>query len=339
MIFSYSKHILSFQKPAKTSRGEYIEKPSWLLQLSQENTSGVGEASPLWDLSVDGKKDIDTILRGIPHELSEQDILNLLEEWQPGSNSSLPSLRFALHCAYLDLKNGGSGTWCNTNFTHKTKGIPINGLVWMNDIESMEKEALSKIKQGFRCIKFKVGALDFDSECKLLERIRKEFTSNQLEIRLDANGAFSVDTALEQLKDLSRFNIHSIEQPIYPGLEIMEKLCRESAIDIALDEELIGMAVGSASVYLSKLKPKYLILKPTLLGGLDICDAWIKVAESAGIGWWSTSALEGNIGLYAIAQWVSEKENLRYQGLGTGSLFVENFPSKTEVKGEELWVK
>ena len=339
MILSHSKHILSFQKPAKTSRGEYIEKPSWLIQIGDEIKQGTGEASPLWDLSVDGKADIDKELQGLPEQISESDLLDLLESWVPGKAGALPSLRFAFHCAFLDYKSGATGVWVDTAFTQKNAGIPINGLVWMNSIEAMEEEANLKISHGFRCIKFKVGALDFDAECKLLERIRAKHSPFHLEIRLDANGAFSEDTALEQLKDLQRFGIHSIEQPIKAGLESMEKVCRESAIDVALDEELIGIDPKLGTALLHRLKPRYIILKPTLLGGLDLCDQWIHSAAMTNCGWWSTSALEGNIGLFAIAQWVSQKTHIPYQGLGTGSLFVENFPAKTEVRGEKLWRK
>ncbi len=339
MFISYSKHLLSFQKPAKTSRGEYVEKPSWLVHLGDKVIKGSGEASPLWDLSIDGKVDIDKKLQELPEQISESDLLDLLESWVPGKPGALPSLRFAFHCAFLDYKTGGTGIWVDSAFTQKQSGIPINGLVWMNSIETMEEEAYSKISQGFRCIKFKVGALDFDEECKLLERIRAKHSAFQLEIRLDANGAFAEDTAVEQLKELYRFGIHSIEQPIKAGLESMEKVCRESAIDVALDEELIGIDPKNGTSLLTRLKPRYIILKPTLLGGLDLCDQWINSAKRADCGWWSTSALEGNVGLFAIAQWVSQKPNIPYQGLGTGSLFVENFPAKTEVRGEQLWRK
>ncbi|MFN5889123.1 MAG: o-succinylbenzoate synthase [Bacteroidota bacterium] len=339
MLISHSKHLLSFQKPAKTSRGEYLEKPSWLINLGDGVIHGTGEASPLWDLSIDGNADIDTVLSLLPDEISESDFLSLLESWEPGTNCALPSIRFAFHTAYLDYKSGGTGIWVNNDFTHKKVGIPINGLVWMNTIEAMEEEALTKIKQGFRCIKFKIGALDFDAECRLLERIRSKYSAFELEIRLDANGALGEDTALEQLKELHRFSIHSMEQPIRAGLESMEKICRESSIDIALDEELIGIAPAKGKALITRLKPRYLILKPTLLGGLDLCDRWIQVAETVGCGWWSTSALEGNVGLFAIAQWVSQKPNIPYQGLGTGALFMENFPSNTEIRGEYLWRK
>jgi O-succinylbenzoate synthase len=238
-----------------------------------------------------------------------------------------------------------SGT---NNFLSKKSGIPINGLVWMNDIDSMEEEANQKINAGFKIIKFKVGALDFDAECRLFERIRKKHSAFDLEIRLDANGAFSPDTALEQLGELSRFEIHSLEQPIRANnWDDMQKICALSPIDIALDEELIGYSNHNESELredarklLQYIKPKYIILKPTFIGGLDRCDIWAEESWKNEIGWWSTSALEGNIGLFAIAKWASKYMNhpkFMVQGLGTGSLFVKNFPANTEVKNGHLY--
>lgn len=234
------------------------------------------------------------------------------------------------------------------DFLSKKSGIPINGLVWMNDIESMEEEAIQKINAGFKIIKFKVGALDFDSECRLLERIRKKHSAFKLEIRLDANGAFYPDTALEQLRELSRFDIHSLEQPIKAkNWDDMQKICALSPIDIALDEELIGYSNQNgnelrkdAQKLLQYIQPKYIILKPTFIGGLDRCDIWAEESWKNEIGWWSTSALEGNIGLFAIAKWASKYMNhpkFMVQGLGTGNLFVKNFPANTEVKNGHLY--
>ena len=337
MKLSFSKHLLTFKKPAKTSRGEYLEKPSWLIQLSENGKTGVGEASPLADLSTDGQVDVLARLNQLPEEISDDTIEDYLERWKPGKAEALPAVRFGLHCALLDLKSGGNGIWINSGFTRFEQGIPINGLVWMNNIEQMEEEAQLKIQKGFRCIKFKVGALDFDAECKLLERLRKNHSAFKLEIRLDANGAFETDTALEQIKELRRFEIHSIEQPVKPGYALLDKICAESTIPVALDEELIGHSLESGAALIKQTKPRYIVLKPTLLGGLDLCDGWIQMAENTQTKWWATSALEGNLGLFAISQWVSQYENKLHQGLGTGSLFVQNFPSKTDVKGEFLW--
>lgn len=248
-----------------------------------------------------------------------------------------------------NISNNYSDTRSFANdFLSKKSGIPINGLVWMNDIESMEEEANQKIDSGFNIIKFKVGALDFDSECRLLERIRKKHSAFQLEIRLDANGAFSPDTAMEQLRELSRFDIHSLEQPIKSNQwDDMQRICAISPIDIALDEELIGYSNKNGSELredaqklLQYIKPKYIILKPTFIGGLDRCDIWVEESWKNEIGWWSTSALEGNVGLFAIAKWASKYLNhpqFMVQGLGTGSLFVKNFPANTEVKNGHLY--
>jgi len=207
----------------------------------------------------------------------------------------------------------------------------------MNDVDAMYQEAIAKIESGFNVIKFKVGALDFDEECRLLEKIRKQYSAFKITLRLDANGAFQAPEAIEQLKELSRFEIHSIEQPIATGQwDDMERLCMESPIDIALDEELIGLPPAKGAAMLRYINPKYVILKPNLIGGVAIADEWIAVAQKQDIRWWATSALESNIGLNAIAQWVSTYKNPLHQGLGTGSLFSNNF--KSPLKLENGWM-
>jgi len=336
MYISIEKHILEFIKPAKTSRGEYVEKPAYLLWIKDGNVSVCGEASPLHDLSIDGKVDMAEVVRPFEYQkLTPQDLLEILDSWK-----AYPSLRFALFCCLEKLKVQGENKniWVNNAFTSGLEGIKINGLVWMNDIDSMYQEAIEKIHAGFTCIKIKVGALDFDAECRLIEKIRKQFNAFKIELRLDANGGFLKDDALFQIKELSRFEIHSLEQPIKAYQpEMMGEICAKSKIDIALDEELIGVNIDGAASLLSVISPKYIILKPTLLGGFDVCDAWITAASKQNIGWWSTSALEGNIGLSDIAQWVSTYKLSMPQGLGTGSLFVKNFPSKTKTDKEHLF--
>jgi O-succinylbenzoate synthase len=336
MYISIEKHILEFIKPAKTSRGEYVEKPAYLLWIKDGNVSVCGEASPLHDLSIDGKVDLAEVVRPFEYQkLTPQDLLEILDSWK-----AYPSLRFALFCCLEKLKVQGENKniWVNNAFTSGLEGIKINGLVWMNDIDSMYQEAIEKIHAGFTCIKIKVGALDFDAECRLIEKIRKQFNAFKIELRLDANGGFLKDDALFQIKELSRFEIHSLEQPIKAYQpEMMGEICAKSKIDIALDEELIGVNIDGAASLLSVISPKYIILKPTLLGGFDVCDAWITAASKQNIGWWSTSALEGNIGLSDIAQWVSTYKLSMPQGLGTGSLFVKNFPSKTKTDKEHLF--
>ncbi len=327
MILTAEKHVLQFIKPAKTSRGEYAEKDVLLLTLKEGNTVYQAEVAPLSDLSVDGKLDLLGLISPfLEQSHTENSLMELLEFCTP-----YPSLRFGVY-ALLQKLRAHSTIWADTPFTRKESALKINGLVWMNDIESMSEEAENKVNQGFTCIKFKVGALDFDAECRMLEAFRKRHKAFDIEIRLDANGAFPSDSALSMLKDLSRFEIHSIEQPIKAeNHDWMARICRESAIDIALDEELIGFPVENAHHLLTQLKPQYIILKPTLIGGFDRCDSWIKTALKENIGWWSTSALEGNIGLFDIAQWVSAYPVTMPQGLGTGALFVKNFPQNTRV--------
>jgi len=335
MRLRVESHILQFIKPAKTSRGEYSSKTAHVLICEDElgKPLAMGEASPLVDLSVDGKEDLTSIVQSISHkEFTLSGLHELLEEWE-----KYPTLRFALYCIIIKLEG-----FPETPFSRGESNISINGLVWMNDIESMEEEANQKVNQGFNIIKFKVGALDFDAECRLLERFRNRYNPFQVEIRLDANGAFLPEDALSQLKDLSRFTIHSIEQPIKPKqFDWLTKICKESKIPIALDEELIGYNVREHKTLLSHVAPHYLILKPTLLGGFDHCDNWIKAASKFDIGWWSTSALEGSLGLYDIARWVSKYPLQMAQGLGTGSLFVKNLDlgPQTKVVGGDLWAR
>lgn len=329
MIFEYKKETLHFRKPAKTSRGEYLEKTSYVLFLNGiDDKKFTAEASPLVDLSIDGKENFELLLQPlVGKQFTRKTLLSIIEDFK-----KYPTLRFAFVCLLKkwDAKNN---TWVKNPFTQGESKIEINGLVWMNDLDSMREEAFQKINAGFRCIKLKVGALDFDAECKLIEEIRKKNNAFKTEIRLDANGAFLYDEAREKLNELSRFEIHSIEQPIKAGhWDELECVIAQSEIDIALDEELIGLPLGDAGRLLDKTNPEYLILKPTLIGGFDRCDQWINEATKRGIGWWSTSALEGNIGLYDIAQWVSQYSKLMPQGLGTGSLFVKNFPTKTKAE-------
>lgn len=379
LFLHIEKHQLKFIKPAKTSRGEYIQKDVWIVGVSNERIRenifgegldyqpwfenyrqkkkedptlplciGFGEAAPLPDLSVDGKFDLLEVMNPyVGRAISLVEIKDLLLSWQPRSSKPFqagltetgfyPTLRFALHCALEQYSNGGLDTWHRNGFTEKQTGIRINGLVWMNEVDAMYEEAKAKIGDGFGCIKFKVGALDFDAECRLIEKIRKEFGESKLEIRLDANGAFAEADALEKLKELQRFHVHSIEQPIKAGSEFLEEMIAKSMIPVALDEELIGLSLESGALLLKRTKPHYIILKPTLLGGLDLSDEWIKLASKGNIGWWSTSALEGNVGLYSIAHWVSNKHISMPQGLGTGSLYKTNFSSETYIAGESLW--
>lgn len=333
IALSWKTYRLDFIKPARTSRGEYNTKDVLILELNTGSCRGVGEASPLPDLSIDGSADLEKPLIQVQEWFRQgMDLQEILEQL-----TAFPSLQFALDSAWRQVLTC-SPVMFDTAFTRGEKPIPINGLVWMEDIVSMENEALRKAEQGFSCIKFKVGAQDHDAECRMLENFRKKFSAFQVELRLDANGAYSSTEVHEILNDLHRFGIHSIEQPVKAGQwELIEEVCRKSKIPVALDEELIGVSINDGPQLLKAVNPAYIILKPGLLGGFANCDRWIGMAEKINCGWWATSALESNVGLGHIAQWVSAKNNPLHQGLGTGALYKNNFPSGTRLKGEQMW--
>lgn len=326
MFASYFKYELQFKKPARTSRGEMTSHEVYYIQLQQNSRKAWGEAAPLKGLSIDDRPDFEAKLKGCCEFINQGlpiDALELVE---------FPSLQFAFETAQLALQFDEPFKLFN-NLFYQGKSISINGLVWMNELSEMLDEAFTKAEQGFTCIKFKVGALDFDAECRMLEAFRKRYSSFKIDIRLDANGAFATHEAEEKLKELSRFEIHSIEQPIKQGQQDwMHELCRKNIIDIALDEELIGMrSKEEKRTVLNHIKPQYIILKPTLIGGLNRADEWINLAQQNNIGWWATSALESNIGLNAIAQWCAQYNLILPQGLGTGSLYSNNISSPLRV--------
>lgn len=332
--FSCKKYILHFKKPAGTSRGTLTEKPSWLIQIrdNEKNIEGIGEAAILPGLSIDDRPDFEEKVNEVCRLLNEKQELMM-----PEGLSAWPALIFGLETALLDIQYGGRKLLFDNDFSRGNAGIPINGLVWMDNIEGMWLQVQEKITAGFPCIKLKIGALDFESELGLLQRIRSTYGS-EAEIRLDANGAFSAADALLKLEKLSAYRIHSIEQPIKQGQhKAMAVLCRSSPIPIALDEELIGIVSGKdKAALLSEIKPQYIILKPSLIGGFTSADEWISMAENTGSGWWATSGLESNIGLNAIAQWTGSKNIKLPQGLGTGSLFTNNIPMPLEIKSGQL---
>ena len=331
-MFTYSlqKHELKFKVPAKTSRNTFTTSTIFLITLNdiQTGKQGIGEASPLSLLSLDDVPNYQLILEKKLDEFCQVGSLDQL------SLAAYPSIRFGIETALLNMSADSEGVIFNSDFTARKKAIPVNGLVWMNDSPTMYKEAIEKIQAGFNVIKIKVGALDFDEECRLLEKIRKQFSAFKITLRVDANGAFDAEDALEKLNELKRFELHSIEQPIAAGQwDWMQKICAESPVDIALDEELIGVNVfEQADKMIKHIKPSYLILKPNLIGGLSISDQWITFAHKHHVGWWATSALESNVGLNAIAQWVSTYQNPLHQGLGTGSLFSNNFSSRLKME-------
>jgi len=329
---SVTKHILKFNEPSGTSRGILTEKPSWFLRIwDSENPEivGIGEISTIPKLSPETDEVVE-------HQL-EQKLRNLNavnvsddEQWR-----NLPALRFGFETALLDLQNGGKHILYQSDFTSGKTGIPINGLVWMGDFETMGRRVQQKIDEGFRCIKLKIGAIDFQQELRLIEFIANNFP--EIEIRLDANGAFNPNDALQKLNTISKFPIHSIEQPIRAGQwQQMAQLCKQSPIRIALDEELIGIE-DNIDAMLDAIMPQFIILKPSLIGGLKQSERWIKAAENRGIGWWATSALESNFGLNAIAQWVYNHGFNMPQGLGTGKIYSNNIPSPLDMHNAHLW--
>jgi o-succinylbenzoate synthase len=331
---AYIKHELQFIKPARTSRGEMKTHTVYYTHLTHRLTGKKtwGEAAPLPGLSIDDRTDFEAQLAHFCMLISEgvQPKELELEEF--------PSIRFALECALLEQRYQEQHILFDTPFI-KGEGIAINGLVWMDNTDNMLQQAGQKIDAGFACIKFKVGALDFDEECRMIEAVRKRYSPFQLEIRLDANGAFKNEEALEQLKELSRFGIHSIEQPVKAGQwDYMQEVCAKSMIPIALDEELIGInASRNKSLLLKQIKPAYIILKPTLVGGFDQSNQWIEAAQQLNIGWWATSALESNLGLNAISQWVSTHPIKMPQGLGTGALYSNNVLSPLYIEHGKIY--
>lgn len=330
----YHKHELQFIKPARTSRGEMQTHTTWYISLTHRATGKktTGEAAPLVGLSIDDRPDFEQQLSQYCTWISEDSDLRELDF------SAFPSIGFAVECALLQQQHKQDHVLFDTDFI-RGKGIPINGLVWMDNATNMLQQAGEKIDAGFTCVKFKVGALDFDEECRMIEAVRKRYTPFQLEIRLDANGAFKNDEALEQLQELARFGIHSIEQPVKAGQwDQMQEVCAKSPIPVVLDEELIGVNVEQqGNAMLKHIRPAYIILKPTLVGGLAKSDQWIGITKQLTIGWWATSALESNIGLNAISQWVSGYPLILPQGLGTGSLYSNNVVSPLYIEAGKIY--
>jgi len=331
MEYNIEHRILHFKQPAGTSRGVYTTRDVWHVTLSEKNRCGIGECAPLPDLSCDAYPlpEYEEYLHAacrmtcqmgrIPYEM--------LYDY--------PSILFGLECAMQQLHAEGQ---CSP-FEKGEIGIPINGLIWMGSYTEMLDRIEEKLQKGYRCVKVKIGAINFEDEVRLLERIRKEYGRKQIELRVDANGGFSPQDALHKLQRLSQLDLHSIEQPIKQGQwREMAHLCRETPLPIALDEELIGVNERrKKEELLDTIRPQYIILKPSLHGGIRGCEEWIEMAEERGIGWWATSALESNIGLAAIARWCAKHNPSIPQGLGTGLLFTDNTPAQTEIRGDELW--
>lgn len=339
MAYSASvvKHVFKFNFKARTSRGLMKDKTSWFVKItdtSDPSIQGIGECGPLPGLSVDARPDFEEVLNQVVGKISALVPTNLDNVYSNIGQivpSGFPSIRMGLETAMLDLLNGGKRLIFDNSFA-SGKPIPINGLIWMGDMDFMMNQINLKIAEGFDCIKLKVGGLDFDRECDTLNYLRKRYFRDNIIIRLDANGAFKPDDVLYRLEQLAKFNIQSIEQPIKAGQEEMEELCRKAIIPVAFDEELIGKETKQEKEeLLGRLKPKFIILKPTLHGGFSGCAEWISIAESLGIGWWITSALESSIGLNAICQFTANYDITLHQGLGTGSIYSNNIPSPLQV--------
>lgn len=328
--------LLHFKQPAGTSRGVYTTRKVWYLHLTSPDypgRTGIGECAPLPALSCDDLPDYENILAGACRRLEQCG-----GELDADALRDYPSILFGLETALRHLLTGSWALY-DTDFSQGKAGIPINGLIWMGDFDKMLSQIEKKIEAGFRCIKLKIGAINFEEELALLRHIRTRFSSKEIELRVDANGAFSPVDAMEKLKRLSELDLHSIEQPIRAGQwEEMARLTSESPLPIALDEELIGCnTLEGKQKLLSAIRPQYIILKPSLHGGVCGGNEWISEAEKRQIGWWITSALESNIGLNAIAQWCATFDNPLPQGLGTGLLFTDNVEMPLEIRKDCLW--
>lgn len=326
MKASFKKHQLKFKIPSVTSRGVMTTKTSWFLILKEEDKRGIGECSLLEGLSPDDPEQIEFLLSTLCEALETNTELPELIRW--------PAVQMGLEMALRSLQSETKFSLFPSLFLEGKKQIPINGLVWMGDFEYMNAQIQLLLNSGFDCIKLKIGAIDFESELKLLNQIRKAYSESEITIRVDANGAFKPKEALEKLKRLSDYQIHSIEQPIGVGQwRKMTELCHQSPVAIALDEELIGPRNQTQKQKLiDEIDPQYIILKPSLLGGFLQSEEWIKIAENSSVGWWVTSALESNIGLNAISQWTYQLGVSIPQGLGTGSLFTNNISSPLFIK-------
>lgn len=332
MKASYYQYFLNFNNPSGTSRGVLTQKETWFIIIEENGKKGIGECGLLRGLSIDDRPDYGEKLQWVCNNISlGEEILwqNLVE---------FPSIQFGVEMAFQSLKSENPFLLFPSDFTNGQKSISINGLVWMGDKAFMKQQIDQKLADGFHCLKLKIGAIDFEKELQLLHYIRQNYTPEQIEIRVDANGAFDSETTLIKLNQLSGFKLHSIEQPIAKKQhDRMAELCKTTPIPIALDEELIGIFTSDEkAALLRKMMPQFIILKPSFIGGFRGTKEWIDLAEKLKIGWWVTSALESNVGLNAIAQWTYLQKNPMPQGLGTGSLYTNNFDCPLEVKKGRL---
>ena len=336
-----SERTLHFKQPAGTSRGVYTTRQSYYLTITDDDRpgiKGVGECATLPDLSCDAVPEYFKIL---------SDICRMVEQTGNIPYEMLrpyPSILFGLETAFAQLEANGSTRLYDTPFGRGEEGITINGLVWMGTFEEMYSRLEAKLKAGFHCVKLKIGAIDFNKELDLIKHIREAFDKNTIELRVDANGGFTPENAMARLEALAQYDIHSIEQPIKQHQwGEMARLCKETPLPIALDEELIGVNVKSMKEYLlDTIRPQYIILKPSLHGGMYGCKEWIQMAKERGIGSWITSALESNVGLNAIAHYCAQTYGPAVsmpQGLGTGQLFTDNIEMPLMIEGDKIWYR
>ena len=328
----YKKHILEFKTPSGTSRGILKTKEAWFIVLEDKGSHGFGECGMLRGLSIDDRPDFEQTLQWVCANihLGEQQLYDALTEF--------PSIQMGLEIAFRSLAAHDPFQIYPSAFTKGEASIAINGLIWMGDKDFMSRQITSKLNEGFGCIKMKIGAINFDAELALLKSIRQEFSASEIEIRVDANGAFDPKNALEKLKQLSDLDLHSIEQPIaVKKWDQMAYLCEKTPLDIALDEELIGVFSNQDKQrLLNHINPQYIILKPSFIGGFKGSDSWIELSQANNVQWWITSALESNVGLNAISQYTFTKNSTLPQGLGTGSLYTNNIASALQIKNGTL---
>ena len=326
---SWRPYRLNFNFEARTSRAVMHVKDTYFLCIKDDERPGVygiGEVPLFRGLSAEDTPYFEAILDEACRTM----------EWRQAPSS----VRMGFETALADFANGGRGIiFPGSKWLSGEDGIVINGLIWMGDRETMFGRIQQKLDRGFRCLKLKIGGIDLDDELALLKYIRSRFPADVLELRADANGAFTPENALARLEKLSQFGLHSIEQPIRAGQpEAMARVCALSPVPVALDEELIGITSDDIKAQmLGLIKPQYISLKPALCGGFAEADRWIETATGTGIGWWATSALESNIGLNAIAQWVAAKRPSLPQGLGTGALYTNNTKSQLKLVGQNLY--
>lgn len=333
MEATYHRYILDFKKPSGTSRGVMTEKESWFIVLKTETKYGIGECGVLRGLSCDDRPDFELKLQWVCANIH----LGKDRLWE--ELMEFPSIQFGVEMAFKSIESDNPFELFPSDFTQGKASININGLIWMGSEPEMKSQIEEKIEAGFSCVKLKIGAIDFEKELGLLHYIRTYFDEKTMEIRVDANGAFSSDVALYKLNQLTGYKLHSIEQPIAKNqTDMMAVLCKSTPIPIALDEELIGVfGIEAKEELIQKIQPQFLILKPSFVGGFRGTLEWIALADKYKIGWWITSALESNIGLNAIAQFTYTLNNDKPQGLGTGALYTNNFESPLEVHQGQLW--